>query len=134
MLPPSIHDPFFQLNWRWLRATFLAEQAEPGRHPQDDSWVRRAAAFAAARGRRRDDPSHQCLAGAIPEAYQDHVLFNSASVGAAEDAPVARLLEDRLGGPGTSGPRQGGGDALGPTARAFQPAAGARARPARVAV
>jgi len=79
MLPPSPHDPFVEPSWRWLRACFLAEQAEPAWHPQDDSWVRRAVTFAAARGRCCDEADQNRLADEMPELYQAHRLFHGAS-------------------------------------------------------
>jgi hypothetical protein len=92
MFPPSRHNPFFDLNWRWRRATFLAGQAEPDWHEQDDAWVRRALTFAAALDRCRDTTDWERLAGEMPEVYQAYVLFNSA-----DDPPLLRwVIEARI--------------------------------------
>ena len=79
MLPPSPHDPFFEPNWRWLRATFLASQAEPDWHEQDDAWVRRAVVFAAALRRCRGEADQNRLADRMPELYQAYILYHGAA-------------------------------------------------------
>jgi len=92
MFPPSPHNPFFDLNWRWRRATFLAGQAEPDWHALDDVWVQRAVAFATALGQCRNETDRERLASEMPAIYQAHAVFNSA-----DDPPLLRwVLEARI--------------------------------------
>src|SRR5262245_41535543 len=92
MFPPSPHNAWCDLDWRWLRAAYLAGQAEPDWHELDDAWVRRAVAFTTALGRCRDEAALDRLAGEMPDVYQAHAVFNSA-----DDPPLWRwLIEARL--------------------------------------
>jgi len=77
MLPPSPHDPFMLVDWRWQRASFLASEPTALAHEEDDEWVRKALDFQEALARCRSETDRHRLAHTMPALWQAHVVFNS---------------------------------------------------------
>ena len=90
MLPPSQHDPFRPVNWRWERARWLREHGRYIRRNVDDQETMVAKKYQADLARAASDLDHARLATICPGVYHAHQIH------LREDRDVRWTIEARL--------------------------------------